>query len=48
VRQSPGSKDVNTEAEEDMALRAVTRRKLVKIQKTERTLNTCSSELQSA
>jgi hypothetical protein len=35
VRQSPTSKDVNTEAEEDTALEAVTRRQPVKIQHTE-------------
>jgi hypothetical protein len=36
VRQSPDSKDVNTEAEEAMALEAVTRRRLVKMQQTEK------------
>jgi hypothetical protein len=38
VRQSPASKDVNTEAEEVTALEAVTRRQSVKIQQTEKTL----------
>jgi hypothetical protein len=37
VRQSPASKGVNTEAEEAMALEAVTRRQPVKIQQTEKT-----------
>jgi hypothetical protein len=37
VRQSPGSEDVNTEAEEATALEAVTRRQPVKIQQTEKT-----------
>jgi hypothetical protein len=37
VRQSLGSKDVNTEAEEATALEAVTRQRLVKIQQTEKT-----------
>jgi hypothetical protein len=37
VRQSPASKDVNTEAEEVTALEAVTRRQLVKIQQTKKT-----------
>jgi hypothetical protein len=37
VRQSPASKDVNTEAEEATALEADTRRQLVKIQQTEKT-----------
>jgi hypothetical protein len=37
VRQSPASKDVNMEAEEAMALEAVTRRQPVKIQQTEET-----------
>jgi hypothetical protein len=32
VRQSPASKDVNTEAEEATVLEAVTRRQTVKIQ----------------
>jgi hypothetical protein len=36
VRQSPTSKDVNTEAEEAMALEAVTRRRLVKMQQSEK------------
>jgi hypothetical protein len=36
VRQSPASKDVNAEAEEAMALEAVTRRQPVKIQQTEK------------
>jgi hypothetical protein len=35
VRQSPASKDVNTEIEEATALEAVTRRQPVKIQQTE-------------
>jgi hypothetical protein len=35
VRQSPDSKDVNTEAEEATALKAVIRRQRVKIQETE-------------
>jgi hypothetical protein len=47
VRQSPASKDVNTEAEEATASEAVTRRQTVKIQQTEKTF-TCSSEVQSA
>jgi hypothetical protein len=34
VRQSPASKDVNTEAEEGTALEAVARRQPVKIQHT--------------
>jgi anti-sigma factor RsiW len=38
VRQSLASKDVNTEAEEAMALEAVTRRRPVKIQQTKKTL----------
>jgi hypothetical protein len=37
VRQSPASKDVNTEDEEATALKAVTRRQPVKIQQTEKT-----------
>jgi hypothetical protein len=37
VRQSPASKDMDTEAEEAMALEAVTRRQPVKIQQTEKT-----------
>jgi hypothetical protein len=37
VRQSPVSKDVNTEAEKATALEAVTRRQPVKIQQTEKT-----------
>jgi hypothetical protein len=37
VRQSPASKDVNTEAEEAMALEAVTRRQPVKIELTVKT-----------
>jgi hypothetical protein len=37
VRQSPASKDVNTEAEEPAALEPVTRRQPVKIQQTEKT-----------
>jgi hypothetical protein len=36
-RQSPTSKDVNTEAEEATALEAATRRQPVKIQQTEKT-----------
>jgi hypothetical protein len=32
VRQSPGSKDVNTDVERSTALEAVTRQRLVKIQ----------------
>jgi hypothetical protein len=39
VRQLPASKDVNTEAEEATTLEAVTRRKPVKIQHTEKTSN---------
>jgi hypothetical protein len=35
VRQSPTSKDVNTEAKEATALEAVTKRQPVKIQQTE-------------
>jgi hypothetical protein len=35
VRQSPASKDANTESEETTALEAVTRRQQVKIQQTE-------------
>jgi hypothetical protein len=37
VRQSPASKDVNTKAEEAMALEAVTKRQPVKIQQTKKT-----------
>jgi hypothetical protein len=37
VRQSPASKDVETEAEEATALEAVTRRQPVKIQQTVKT-----------
>jgi hypothetical protein len=37
VKQSPASKDVNIEAEGATALEAVTRRKPVKIQQTEKT-----------
>jgi hypothetical protein len=37
MRQSPASEDVNMEAEVGMALEAVTRRQLVKIQQTEKT-----------
>jgi hypothetical protein len=37
VRQSPASKDVNTEAEEATALEAVTRRQAAKLQQTEKT-----------
>jgi hypothetical protein len=36
VRQSPASKDVNTEAEEATALEAVIRRKFLKTQQTEK------------
>jgi hypothetical protein len=36
VRESPASKDVNTEAEEATTLEAVTRRQPVKIQQTEK------------
>jgi hypothetical protein len=35
VRQSPASKDVNTEVEESVALAAVTKQRLVKIQQVE-------------
>jgi hypothetical protein len=37
VRESPGSKDVNTDAQEATALKAVTRRQPVNIQRTEKT-----------
>jgi hypothetical protein len=37
VRESPASKDVNTEAEEATELEAVTRRQPVKIQQSEKT-----------
>jgi hypothetical protein len=37
VRRSPVSKDVNTEAEEAMALEAVTRPQPLKVQHTEKT-----------
>jgi hypothetical protein len=37
VRQLPASKDVDTEDEEATTLEAVTRRKPVKIQQTEKT-----------
>jgi hypothetical protein len=37
VRQSPATKDVNTEAEEATALEAFARRQLVKIQQTDKT-----------
>jgi hypothetical protein len=37
VRQLPGSKDVNKEAEEATAMEAITRRQLVKIQQTKKT-----------
>jgi hypothetical protein len=40
VRQSSGSKDVNTESEGSTALEAVTRQRLKRI-------STCSGELQS-
>jgi hypothetical protein len=46
VRQSPASKDVNTEAEEARALEAVTRRQPVKISRLRR-FSACCSELQS-
>jgi hypothetical protein len=36
VRQSPASKDVNTEAEETTVLEAVTRPQPLKIQQTEK------------
>jgi hypothetical protein len=36
VRQSPASKDVNTEAEAATALKAVTRRQPLKLQQTEK------------
>jgi hypothetical protein len=38
VRQSPASKDVNTDAEEAMAMKAVTRRQPVETQQIERTV----------
>jgi hypothetical protein len=37
VRESTGSKDVNTEAKEATALKAVTRREPVKMQQTAKT-----------
>jgi hypothetical protein len=37
VRQSPASKDVNTEDEGAKALEAVTRRQSIKMQQTEKT-----------
>jgi hypothetical protein len=37
VRQSPASKDVNTEAEETTVLETITRRQLAKIQQIEKT-----------
>jgi hypothetical protein len=37
VRESPGSKDVNTEDVEATALEAVTRQRLVKTQQAEKT-----------
>jgi hypothetical protein len=37
VRQSPVTKNVNTEAEEATALEAVTRRQPMKVQETEKT-----------
>jgi hypothetical protein len=37
VRESPASKEVNTEAEEATALEAVTRRQPVMIQQTDKT-----------
>jgi hypothetical protein len=46
VRQSPPSKDMNTEAEEAMALEAVPRRQPVKFSGLRR-LRVCCSELQS-
>jgi hypothetical protein len=36
VRHSPASKDVDTEAEEAMTLKAVTRRQLVKVLQTKK------------
>jgi hypothetical protein len=36
VRQSPASKDVNTDAEEATPLETVTRQRLVKTQQTEK------------
>jgi hypothetical protein len=46
VRQSPASKDVNTEVKEATALEAVTRRQPVKIQQTGKT-SACCNEMQS-
>jgi hypothetical protein len=46
VRQSPASKDVNTEVEGATALEVVTRQRLVKTQQTEK-ISTCCSELLS-
>jgi hypothetical protein len=37
VRQSPASKDVNTETGDATALEAITRRQPVKVQQTEKT-----------
>jgi hypothetical protein len=37
VRQSPASKGVNVEVEEATALKAITRRQMVKTQHTEKT-----------
>jgi hypothetical protein len=37
VKQLPASKDVNTKAEEAIALEAITRQQLVNIQQTEKT-----------
>jgi hypothetical protein len=44
VRQSPTSKDVSMEAEEATALKAVTRRQPVEIQRLRR-LSACNSKL---
>jgi hypothetical protein len=38
VRQSPASKNVNTEAKEAISLEAITMQQLVKIEQTEKTL----------
>jgi hypothetical protein len=38
VRQSPASKDVNTEADESTMLEAVAKQRLVKAEQTEKTL----------
>jgi hypothetical protein len=37
VRESPASKEMNMEVEGAMALKAITRQQLVKIQQTEKT-----------